>query len=60
MISKITKTSGPHSLLLNLADKIDLKRRDKDVILLNLSINYTRKNLKMSYKNNKFKTSAPT
>ena len=60
MISKITKTSGPHSLLLNLADKIDLKRRDKDVTLLNLSINYTRKNLKMSNKNNKFKTSAPT
>ena len=60
MISKITKTSGPHSLLLNLADKIDLKRRDKDVTLLNLSINYTRKNLKMSYKNNEFKTSAPT
>ena len=60
MISKITKTSGSHSLLLNLADKIDLKRRDKDVTLLNLSINYTRKNLKMSYKNNKFKTSAPT
>ena len=60
MISKITKTSGPHSLLLNLADKIDLKRRDKDVTLLNLSINYTRKNLKMSYKNNKFKTSVPT
>ena len=60
MISKITKTSGPHSLLLNLSDKIDLKRRYKDVTLLNLSINYTRKNLKMSYKNNKFKTSAPT
>ena len=60
MISKITKTSDPHSLLLNLADKMDLKRRDKDVTLLNLNINYTRKNLKMSYKNNKFKTSAPT
>ena len=60
MISKITKKSDPHSLLLNLADKINLKRRDKYVTLLNLSINYTRKNMKMPYKNNKFKTSAPT
>ena len=60
MISKITKKSDPHSLLLNLADKINLKRRDKYVTLLNLSINYTQKNMKMPYKNNKFKTSAPT
>ena len=31
MNSKNTKTSEPHRLLLNFADKIDLKRSDKHV-----------------------------
>ena len=31
MYSKNIKTSKPHRLLLNLADKIDLKRSDKYV-----------------------------
>ena len=35
-----SKTSNPHRLLLNLSDKIKLKRRDKYVALLNLSIYY--------------------
>ena len=34
-------TSDPHRLLLNLADKISLKRSDKYVALSNLSIYYT-------------------
>ena len=54
------ETSDPYRLLLNLSDKIDLKRRDKYVALSNLSIYYTRKNIKKSYKNNKLKISAPT
>ena len=29
MDSKISKTSDPHRLLLNLTDKIDLQRKDK-------------------------------
>ena len=33
-----SKTSDPHRLLLNLTDKINLKRSDKYVTLLNLSI----------------------
>ena len=41
----------------NLTDKINLKRSDKYVALSNLSIYYTWKNIKKSYKNNKFKTS---
>ena len=60
MNSKNSKTSDPHGLLLNLTDKINFKRSDKYVALSNLSIYYTWKNIKKSYKNNKFKTSAPT
>ena len=60
MNSKNSKTSDPHTLLLNLTDKIDLRRKDKYIALLNLSIYYTWRNIKKSYKNNKFKISAPT
>ena len=42
-----------------LTDKIGLRRKDKYTALLNLSIYYARKNIKKSYKNNKFKISAP-
>ena len=59
MNSKNSKID-PHRLLLNLADKIDLKRKDKYISLSNLSIYYTWKNIKKSYKNNKFKISVPT
>ena len=41
MNSKNSKTSDPHKLLLNLTDKINLKRSDKYVALSNLSIYYT-------------------
>ena len=54
------KMSDPHRLLLNLTDKIDLRRKDKYVALSNISIYYTWENIKKSYKNNKFKISAPT
>ena len=60
MNSENSKTSDPHRLLLNLSDKINLKRSDKYVALSNLSIYYTWKNMKKSYKNNKFKISAST
>ena len=59
MHSKNSKTSDPHRLLLNLRDKINLKRSDKYVALSNLRIYYTWKNIKKSYKTNKFKMSAP-
>ena len=39
-------TSDPHRLLLNLSDKINLKRSDKYVVLLKLSIFYTWKKVK--------------
>ena len=55
MNSENSKISDPHRLLLNLTDKINLKRNEKYITLLNLSIYYTWKNVKISYKNNKFK-----
>ena len=60
MNSKNSKTSDPHRLLLNLTDKINLKRSDKYIDLSRINIWYTRKNTKMSYKNNKFKISVST
>ena len=50
MNSKKSKTSDPRRLLLNLIDKIDLRREDKYIALSNLSIYYTWKNIKKSYK----------
>ena len=41
MDSKDSETSDPHRLLLNLTDKINLKRSDKYVALSNLSLYYT-------------------
>ena len=46
--------------MLNLTDKLDLRRGQKTVTLSNLSIYYTRKNIKSSYNYNKFKISSPT
>ena len=52
MNSENSKTSDPHRLFLNLTDKINLTRSDKYDALSNLSIYYTWKNIKKSYKNN--------
>ena len=58
--SKNSKTSYPYRLLLDLADKTNLKRSNKYVALSDLSMHYIWKNIKTSYKNNKLKISAPT
>ena len=55
MNSKNSRTSDSHRLLINLTDQIKLKRSDKYVALSNLSIYFTQKNIKKSYKNDKFK-----
>ena len=60
MTSKNSKTSDPHRLLLHLEHKINLTRSDKYVALSNLSIHYTWKKYKKSFKNKKSKISAPT
>ena len=58
--SENSKTSEYHVLVLKLTNKLDLRRGQKTVVLSNLSIYYTWKNVKSSYNNNKFKISAPT
>ena len=60
MNSEKGRTSECHVLLLKLTDKLDLRRGQKTVVLSNLSIYYTWKNIKSSYNNNKCKISAPT
>ena len=58
MNTENSKNSELHVLILNLTNELDLRI---DVIALsNLSIYYTWKNIKTSYNNNKFRTSAPT
>ena len=59
MNSENSRTSEYHVLVLKLADKLNLKSGQKSVALSNRSIYYTWKNIKSSYKNNKFKISAP-
>ena len=59
MNSENSKTSKRHVLILNLTDKIDLRRSEESFALPNLNIYYTWKNIKSSYKNNKFSISAP-
>ena len=60
MNTKNSKTNKPHRFRLTLADKRNLKDPNKNMALANLSIYYTRKNIKFAYSNNKFKISAPT
>ena len=60
MNSENSKASKPHVLKLKLTDKLDLRLDKKVVAISNLSIYYTRKNVKDIYNNNKFKMSAPT
>ena len=60
MNSENCKTSMPHILKLKLTSKLDLRIGEKVIALSNLSIYYTRKIIKCSYNNNKFKISAPT
>ena len=50
MNSENSKTSAPERLLLNLSDKINLKRSDKYLALSNFSIYDTWKNIKSQTK----------
>ena len=60
MNSENSRTSEHHVLVLKLADKLDLRRGQKNVALSNLTIYYTWKNIKIRYNNNSFKIPAPT
>ena len=54
-----SKTSDTQRLSSNALHKINLKKNDKYIALSNIRIYYTWKNIEKSYKNNKFKISAP-
>ena len=60
MNTENNKTNEPHRFRLTLTDKLNLKDRNKNMALANLSIYYTWKTIKSAYNNNKFKISAPT
>ena len=48
MTSENSKTTEPNRSLINIVNKIDLKKNDKYVALSNLSMYYTWKNIKKS------------
>lgn len=53
--SQNSKTSDAHRLRINLMDKIYSQKVDNRVVSSNLRMYYTGKNVKTSYRNNKFK-----
>ena len=55
MNSKSSKTNEQNRFKYDLIDKLDLKNPNKSMVLGNLSIYYTCKNVKSTYNNNKFK-----
>ena len=57
--SKSSKTSDTHQLLFSLTEKINWKKNDKYVALSHLSLYYTWKSIKKSYKKNQLEISAP-
>ena len=60
MNTENSTANEPQRFRLDLTDKLNLKNPNKNMALANLSIYYTRKNIKSEYNNNKFKISAPT
>ena len=64
MSTENSKTNETHRFRLKLSAKINLKpsnnNNNNNMVLANLSIYYTWKNIKSAYNNNKFKVSATT
>ena len=59
MNTRNSKTNEPHRFRLTLEDKLILKDSSKNMGLDSLSIYYTWKNIKSTYKNNKFRILVP-
>ena len=53
------KKNKPHKFVLNLSQRLDLRSSNKHVVLQNLPIYYTWKNIRKQYKNNELKIIAP-
>ena len=60
MNTENSKTNEPHKFVLNLPQRLDLGSSDKRVVLQNISIYYTWKNIRKQYKINKLKIITPT
>ena len=60
MNTENSKTSEPHTFVLNLSQRLDSRSSNKHVALQNLSIYYTWKSVRKQYKNDKLKIIAPT
>ena len=61
MNTKNSKTNESNKFIYQFTDKLNLKTpNNKYIELVNLSIYYTWKNIKIEYNNNKFKISAST
>ena len=54
MNTENSKTNEPHRFKLDLTDKHNLKNPNKNMVLANLSIYYTWKNIKSAYNNHRF------
>ena len=55
-----SKTDESNKFIYQFTDKLNLKNPKKNMVLTNLSIYYTWKNIKSEYNNNKFKIFNPT
>ena len=55
-----SKTNESNRFMYQFTDKLNLRNPNKNIVLANLSIYYSWKNIKSEYSNNKFKLSAPT
>ena len=60
MNTESSKTNESSKFMYQFTDKLNLKNSNKNMVLANLSIYYTWKNVKSVHNNNKFKISAPT
>ena len=50
-----SRTNEHNKFICQFTDKLNLKNPNKNMVLVNLSICYTWKNIKSEYNNNKFK-----
>ena len=60
MKTENSKMNKPHKFILHLSRRLNLRSSNKLVAFQNLSVYYTRKNIRKQYKNNKLKIIGPT
>ena len=55
-----SRTNDSNRFIYQFTDKLNLKNPNKNIVLANLCIYYTWRNIKSEYNNNKFRIHAPT